>query len=51
MYKRQIQTPSAELNDALRASAKAADIPLIEGNIHSSDVFYRPVSYTHLRSR
>ena len=39
-----IQTPSAELNDALRASAKAADIPLIEGNIHSSDVFYRQPS-------
>ena len=36
-----IQTPSAALNDALRASAKAAGIPLIEGNIHSSDVFYR----------
>ena len=35
-----IQTPSTELNDALRASAKAADIPLIEGNIHSSDVFF-----------
>mgnify|MGYP003163402648 CR=1 FL=1 len=34
-----IQTPSAALNDALRASAKAAGIPLIEGNIHSSDVF------------
>ena len=29
-----IQTPSAALNDALRASAKAAGIPLIEGNIH-----------------
>ena len=39
-----IQTPSAELNDALRASAKAANIPLIEGNIHSSDVFYRQPS-------
>ena len=36
-----IQIPSAALNDALRASAKAAGIPLIEGNIHSSDVFYR----------
>ena len=39
-----IQAPSAELNDALRASAKAAGIPLIEGNIHSSDVFYRQPS-------
>ena len=39
-----IQTPSAALNDALRASAKAAGIPLIEGNIHSCDVFYRQPS-------
>ena len=39
-----IQTPSAALNDALRASATAAGIPLIEGNIHSSDVFYRQPS-------
>ena len=39
-----IQTPSAALNDALRASARAAGIPLIEGNIHSSDVFYRQPS-------
>ena len=39
-----IQNPSAVLNDALRASAKAAGIPLIEGNIHSSDVFYRQPS-------
>lgn len=39
-----IQTPSVALNDALRASAKAAGIPLIEGNIHSSDVFYRQPS-------
>ena len=36
-----IQTPSAELNNALRRSAAAAGVPLIEGNIHSSDVFYR----------
>ena len=39
-----IQKPSAELNEALRASAAAAGIPLIEGNIHSSDVFYRQPS-------
>ena len=39
-----IQTPSAELNNALRRSAAAAGIPLIEGNIHSSDVFYRQPS-------
>ncbi len=39
-----IQTPSAELNNALRRSAAAAGVPLIEGNIHSSDVFYRQPS-------
>ena len=39
-----LQLPSAELNDALRASAAAQNIPLIEGNIHSSDVFYRQPS-------
>ena len=36
--------PSCELNNALRASAAAQNIPLIEGNIHSSDVFYRQPS-------
>ena len=36
-----IQKPSEELNNALRASAKKQGIPLIEGTIHSSDVFYR----------
>ena len=36
-----IQYPSAALNDALRRSAAAQNIPLIEGVIHSSDVFYR----------
>ena len=39
-----IQTPSAELNNALRRSAAAAGVPLIAGNIHSSDVFYRQPS-------
>ena len=39
-----IQQPSGELNNALRASAAAQNIPLIEGNIHSSDVFYRQPS-------
>ena len=34
-------TPSPALNDKLRASAKRLGIPLIEGNLHSSDVFYR----------
>ena len=36
-----IQKPSEKLNNALRASAKKQGIPLIEGTIHSSDVFYR----------
>lgn len=50
-----IQLPNAELNDALRASAAAQNIPLIEGVIHSSDVFYRepsdekPVYWERLR--
>lgn len=33
--------PSKELNDALKKSAKSLGIPLHEGCIHSSDVFYR----------
>lgn len=33
--------PSASLNEALRRSAAAQNIPLHEGVIHSSDVFYR----------
>lgn len=33
--------PSPELCDALRASAKKLGIPMVEGVIHSSDVFYR----------
>ncbi len=36
-----ITYPSQELNDKLRASAQKLGIPLIEGVIHSSDVFYR----------
>lgn len=39
-----ITLPSQELNDKLRASAKRQGIELIEGNIHSSDVFYRQPS-------
>ena len=34
------QRPSETLNAALRRSAAAQGIPLIEGVIHSSDVFY-----------
>lgn len=33
--------PSADLCQAIRASAKELNIPMIEGVIHSSDVFYR----------
>ena len=40
-----ITFPSETLNDKLRASAKKQGIKLIEGNIHSSDVFYRQPSY------
>ena len=36
--------PSQTLNDKLRASAAKQGIPLIEGNIHSADVFYRQPS-------
>ena len=39
-----ITFPSGELNEKLRASAAKLGIPLIEGNIHSSDVFYRQPS-------
>ena len=41
-----ITFPSRELNEKLRASAAKQGIPLIEGNIHSSDVFYRQPSDT-----
>ncbi len=36
-----ITYPSAELTERLRAAAGRLNIPVIEGNIHSSDVFYR----------
>ena len=39
-----ITLPSQSLNDKLRASAAKQGIPLIEGSIHSSDVFYRQPS-------
>ena len=39
-----IQLPSKTLNEALRASAAEQNIPLIEGIIHSADVFYREPS-------
>ena len=33
--------PSDELNNVIKDSAKELEIPLIEGSIHSSDVFYQ----------
>ena len=39
-----IQKPSAELNAALKSSAEAQGIRVIEGIIHSSDVFYRQMT-------
>ncbi len=43
-YAEDITLPSEELNEKLRASAARQGIPLIEGNVHSSDVFYRQPS-------
>ena len=39
-----ITLPSQTLNDKLRASATRQGISLIEGSVHSSDVFYRQPS-------
>ena len=39
-----ITFPSRDLNEKLRASAARCGIPLIEGSVHSSDVFYRQPS-------
>lgn len=36
-----VTLPSEELNNTIRASANRLGMPLIEGVIHSSDVFYR----------
>ncbi|MBQ6493794.1 MAG: purine-nucleoside phosphorylase [Erysipelotrichaceae bacterium] len=36
----EFQYPSPELNDKLRAAAEKLGIPVIEGNVWSSDVFY-----------
>ena len=43
-FEAHITFPSRELNEKLRASAEKLGIRLIEGNIHSSDVFYRQPS-------
>jgi purine-nucleoside phosphorylase len=40
-YDSQYTYPSESLNEKLVASAKALDIPIKRGVIHSSDVFYR----------
>ena len=40
-YDEDIMLPSEELNSRLREAAKTLNIPLKEGRIHSSDVFYR----------
>ena len=50
-YDKDVTYPSEALCGALRKSAARLGMPLIEGAVHSSDVFYRdaePVSYTHL---
>ncbi|MEG0770000.1 MAG: purine-nucleoside phosphorylase [Ruthenibacterium sp.] len=40
-YEKDVTYPSAVLNDRLRKSAAGIPVPLIEGTVHSSDVFYR----------
>lgn len=40
-YDSDIINSSEELNDRLRVAAKKLNIPMYEGRIHSSDVFYR----------
>lgn len=39
-----IQKPDAALNEAIKASAAAQGIPVVEGPIHSDDVFYHQPS-------
>lgn len=41
--------PSEELNQRLREAAKKLNIPLREGRIHSSDVFYREGGAEHMK--
>ena len=43
-YDKDESYPSKALNDSLRATAKRLGINMIEGAIHSSDVFYRQPS-------
>lgn len=50
-YEEDVLKPSASLNEALKISAEQLDIPIHEGRVHSSDVFYRDsgVTYETLR--
>lgn len=50
-YNEDVLKPSSSLNEAIRQSAEKLAIPMIEGRIHSSDVFYRNtgVSFESLR--
>lgn len=45
-YEEDVLEPSKILNDQLRASATKLGIPMQEGRIHSSDVFYRDSGVT-----
>ncbi len=45
-YDETVLEPSALLNEKLEASAKALNIPIVKGRIHSSDVFYRESKVT-----
>lgn len=40
-YDEDVLFPSEQLNQKLKDAAKRLNIPLVEGRIHSSDVFYR----------
>lgn len=40
-YEKDITYPSAELCDMIRQTAMGLTIPVLEGRVHSSDVFYR----------
>lgn len=40
-YEKDITYPSHDLNEKIKASAQSLNIPIHEGCVHSSDVFYR----------
>lgn len=48
-YLSEYTKPSEELNNRLRRSAEALYIPLHEGVIHSSDVFYRQGNHDYIQ--